>query len=61
VGKLKITLKRSGIGFKDDQKRTIKALGLRRLNYSVIVDDNRSMRGMAIKIRHLVEVEELAE
>ncbi len=61
MGKLKITLKRSGIGFKDDQKRTIKALGLRRLNYSVIVDDNRSMRGMAIKIRHLVEVEELAE
>ncbi|MSQ14741.1 MAG: 50S ribosomal protein L30 [Dehalococcoidia bacterium] len=61
MSKIKITLRRSGIGFKIDQKRTIKALGLRRLNYSVIVDDNRTMRGMAIKIRHLVDVEELSE
>ena len=61
ANKLKITLTHSGIGNKEDQKRTIKALGLRRLHYSVIVEDNRTMRGMITKIRHLVTVEEVSE
>jgi len=61
ASKLKITLKHSGIGNKEDQKRTIKALGLRRLHYSVVLEDNRTTRGMITKIRHLVAVEEVSE
>lgn len=57
--KLKITWTKSGIGFPKDQKETIRALGLRRLNASVIHDDNPSVRGMIYKVRHLVTVEEV--
>ncbi|MBI4497415.1 MAG: 50S ribosomal protein L30 [Chloroflexi bacterium] len=59
--KLAITWRRSAIGQKEDQKRTIRALGLRRLNHTVIQPDNRSMRGMVFKVRHLVEVRELPD
>lgn len=57
--KLRITWTKSGIGFPKDQKATIEALGLRRLNASVIHDDNPSVRGMIYKVRHLVKVEEV--
>lgn len=57
--KLRITWTKSGIGFPRDQKDTIRALGLRRLNASVIHDDNPSVRGMVYKVRHLVKVEEV--
>lgn len=56
--KLRITWVKSGIGYADDQKKTLKALGFRRLNQSVIHDDSPSVRGMIIKVRHLVTVEE---
>ncbi|NLN29491.1 MAG: 50S ribosomal protein L30 [Firmicutes bacterium] len=56
--KLKITWVKSAIGFPRDQKDTIRALGLRRLNASVIKEDNPSIRGMIYKVRHLVKVEE---
>ncbi len=56
--KLRIKLVKSGIGYAVDQKRTLKALGFRRLNQSVIRDDSPSIRGMIVKVRHLVEVEE---
>ena len=55
--KLRITWVKSGIGYKEDQKRTIKALGLHRLNQSVVHDDSASIRGMIMKVRHLVKVE----
>ena len=55
---LNITLVKSGIGYRIDQKRTLKALGLRRLNQSVIHTDSASIRGMINKVRHLVKVEE---
>lgn len=58
VPKLRIKLVKSGIGYADDQKRTLKALGFRRLNQSVVRDDSPSIRGMIVKVRHLVEVEE---
>lgn len=57
--KLRITWTKSAIGFPKDQKATIRALGLRRLNASVIHDDNPSVRGMIYKVRHLVKVEEV--
>jgi large subunit ribosomal protein L30 len=57
--KLRITWKKSAIGYKIDQKRTIEALGLRRLGHSVEHGDSRSLRGMITKVRHLVEVTEI--
>jgi large subunit ribosomal protein L30 len=57
--KLKVTWKKSAIGYPVDQKRTIRALGLRRLGQSVEHGDSRVVRGMILKVRHLVEVEEV--
>jgi large subunit ribosomal protein L30 len=58
VAKLKVTWIKSDIGYAEDQKRTIQSLGLRRLNQSVIHEDSVSLRGMVVKVRHLVKVEE---
>lgn len=57
MAKLNITWVKSGIGYAEDQKRTLKALGLHRLNQSIIQDDSASIRGMINKVRHLVKVE----
>ncbi|HOB09152.1 MAG: 50S ribosomal protein L30 [Limnochordia bacterium] len=59
MAKLKITWKKSAIGYTQDQKDTIKALGLRKLNQTVIKEDNPCIRGMVFKVKHLVEVEEV--
>lgn len=56
--KLRVTWKKSAIGYKEDQKRTITALGLKRLGHTVEHPDNRAVRGMLNKVRHLVEVTE---
>ena len=58
MAKLHITWVKSGIGYSEDQKRTLKALGFRRLNQGVTHDDSASIRGMINKVRHLVKVEE---
>jgi large subunit ribosomal protein L30 len=58
VARFRITWVKSGIGYADDQRRTLRALGLKRLNQSVIHNDLPSIRGMIIKVRHLVKVEE---
>lgn len=55
--KLKITLVRSTIDRKADQKATVRGLGLRKLNHSVIREDTDAIRGMVRKIQHLVAVE----
>ena len=57
MAKLKVTQVKSGIGYAADQKKTLKALGLGKMNQSVVHDDSSSLRGMIIKVRHLVEVE----
>ena len=57
MAKLRIVWVRSGIGYAEVQKRTLKALGLRRLNQSVTHDDTAPIRGMIGKIKHLVKVE----
>jgi large subunit ribosomal protein L30 len=57
VAKLRIIWIKSGIGYARDQKRTLKALGLKRLNGKVIHEDSMSLRGMINKVRHLVKVE----
>ncbi len=57
MAKLSVTWVKSSIGYAEDQKRTIKALGLHRLNQSVTHGDSASIRGMIDKVRHLVKVE----
>jgi len=57
--KIKITQTRSIIDQIEPQKRTIKALGLGRPNYSVEHTDTPQIRGMIRKVIHLVKVEEL--
>ncbi len=61
MAKLQITWIKSGIGYEESQKRTLKALGFRRLNQSVIHEDSSSLRGMIVKVRHLIKVEESRE
>ena len=58
MAKLRINWVKSSIGYPKTQKRTLKALGLNRLNQSVIHNDCRSIRGMIIKVKHLIKVEE---
>jgi large subunit ribosomal protein L30 len=57
---LKITQKRSVIGRPPAQRRTIRALGLRRIGHSVVHPDTPSIRGMVFGVQHLVEVEEVS-
>ena len=58
MANLRITWIKSGIGYAEVQKRTLKALGLHRLNQSVIHNDSYSIRGMVNRVKHLVKVEE---
>ena len=55
--KLCVVWVKSGIGYDKTQKRTLKALGLHRLNQKVIHDDCASVRGMIDRVKHLVKVE----
>ncbi len=57
--RLQIKLVRSGIGKPQDQRETIKALGFKRLQQTVVHDDTPVIRGMVRKIQHLVEVNEV--
>ncbi len=59
--RLRITWRKSAIGYEKHQKRTIEALGLRRLGHAVEHEDNRAMRGMITKVRHLVDVVEVPQ
>ena len=61
MGNLRITYVKSSIGHKQDQKDTVRSLGLRKLHQSVIRPDTETFRGMARKVRHLVRVDELDE
>ena len=58
---LKVTQVRSAIGRPQDQKDTVRRLGIHRLHASVIKEDRPEIRGMIAKVRHLVTVEEIAE
>jgi large subunit ribosomal protein L30 len=59
--KLKVTLKKGLVGRPADQRGTVSALGLKRIGQTVIKDDRPEIRGMVFKVKHLVEVEEVAE
>jgi large subunit ribosomal protein L30 len=55
---IKITLVRSPIGYPEPQKATVRALGFRRLNQTVIHADTPVVRGMLAKVIHMVRIEE---
>lgn len=59
AGKLKITLVKSTIGAVPKNRKTVEALGLRKLNKTVEMPDNATVRGMVQQVRHLVKVEEI--
>lgn len=57
--RLRIQLTRSTINCLENQKRTVRALGLRRIRHTVEHPDNPQIRGMVFHVKHLVKVEEL--
>ncbi len=57
--KLKVTQVRSGIGRSQKQKDTLRGLGLRKLNQTVILTDSPQVRGMVNAVKHLVVWEEV--
>ncbi|MGP4113219.1 50S ribosomal protein L30 [Streptomyces sp. 4N509B] len=59
MARLKITQVRSQIGTKQNHRETLRSLGLKRINHSVVKDDRPEIRGMANTVRHLVTVEEV--
>ncbi|MBP6334337.1 MAG: 50S ribosomal protein L30 [Bacteroidia bacterium] len=59
MAKVKITLVRSGIDHHENQKRTLHALGLRKMNRSIEVEATPQIRGMISKVQHLVDVKEI--
>lgn len=56
---LKVTLTKSAIGYEKSQGETVRALGLRKMHSSVLLQDIPAVRGMIYKVRHLVTVEEV--
>ncbi|MBY0095425.1 50S ribosomal protein L30 [Mesobacillus maritimus] len=56
--KLEVTLTRSLIGRPQDQRETVKALGLKKMHQTVEHQDNAAIRGMINKVSHLVKVNE---
>ena len=57
--KLEITLTKSLIGRLPNQKKTAEALGLKKINQTVVKDDNEAIRGMIKTISHMVSVNEV--
>ena len=55
---LKVTLVKSTIGAVPNHKKTVEALGLKKLNKTVVLPDNAATRGMMKQVQHLVKVEE---
>jgi large subunit ribosomal protein L30 len=55
---IRVTLVQSPIGYPEPQKRTVRALGLRRMNQTIEHQDSPALRGMITKVVHLVRVEE---
>lgn len=58
MARLRITWRKSAIGYNQDQKDTIRKLGFRRLNQSLEIDDTPALRGMVHKVQHLVDIQE---
>jgi large subunit ribosomal protein L30 len=59
MARLKITQMRSGIGNKQNQRETLRSLGLKRIRDVVVKEDRPEIRGMVATVTHLVSVEEV--
>ena len=59
MAQLKVTQVKSAIGTKPNQRKTLQALGLKRINDSVVKEDRPEIRGMVATVPHLVTVEEI--
>ena len=59
MSRLKITQTRSGIGNKENQRQTLRSLGLKRVHDVVVKEDRPEIRGMVKTVTHLVSVEEV--
>jgi large subunit ribosomal protein L30 len=59
MGRLKVTQLRSGIGGKQNQRDTLRTLGLKRIGDVVVKEDRPEIRGMVNTVPHLVKVEEV--
>ncbi|MBU8891850.1 MAG: 50S ribosomal protein L30 [Bacteroidales bacterium] len=58
MAKIKVTQIKSGIGSTKRQKRTLEALGIRKMHNTVEVENNPQIQGMITKVRHLLRIEE---
>jgi large subunit ribosomal protein L30 len=61
MAKLKVTQVRSKIGTKRNHRETLRSLGLKRINHTVLKEDRPEIRGMVHTVRHLVKVEEVED
>ncbi|AMT93388.1 MULTISPECIES: 50S ribosomal protein L30 [Brevibacterium] len=59
MAKLKITQRKSAIGYRQNQRDTLRSLGLKRTNDVVVQEDRPEIRGMINTVRHIVTVEEV--
>ncbi len=60
MSQIKVTQVKSGIGTKPNQRQTLRSLGLKRINDSVVQEDRPEIRGMVATVPHLVTVEEIS-
>jgi large subunit ribosomal protein L30 len=58
---LKVTLKKSTIKSTKSQKQTVRGLGLKKIRQSRVLEDSPAIRGMVLKVGHLVDVEEVPD
>lgn len=58
---LKVTLKKSTIKSTKSQKQTVRGLGLKKIGQSRVLEDNPAIRGMVLKVGHLIDVEEVPD
>jgi large subunit ribosomal protein L30 len=59
MAQIKVTQIKSGIGTKPNQRQTLRSLGLKRINDSIVQEDRPEIRGMVATVPHLVRVEEV--
>jgi large subunit ribosomal protein L30 len=59
MSRLKITQVKSGIGYQQNQRETLRSLGLKRMHDVVVKEDRPEIRGMVNTVTHLVSVEEV--
>ena len=59
MGKIKVTQTKSAIGYRKQAKATLEALGLKKMNHSVVKENNPAISGMIKSVSHLVKVEEV--